>query len=175
MPNYADDLATHLVSRLSTTPSGAQVLSPVDLIYDIDGVDDQNVFTLFEAGDDYDRLIDNAYPGIVIVGPCVMLIPTGGFTRLNYLQDTNDATTPFPQDSPGQDFPGFLILIRSEVGDPQQGRDLADAVFQGLVNSPPTGYFASRAAGSESRWLKKDAKNRAIFGFNLTVSRDCVS
>ena len=171
----AQDVAEHLVTRVSTTPAGQQVLSPVDLVFDIDGVEDQNVFILFEAGDDFDNLVDNLYPGIVIAGPAVFLVPTGGFARIDYMADTADELTPAPQDWPGVNQPTLQVLIRSEVGEPQTGYDLAIAVYQGLSNSPPSGYFASRAASSEPRWLREDGKNRALYGFNLTLQIECLN
>ena len=142
---HPHEAAAHLVTRLSTTPTGQQVLSPVDLVWGDPAVLGQNVFVLRTRGaSELQGLV-----GSVPEGNCVFILPTGGFPTQRFLADTVTADLPAPQDWPGVYLPTLQYVIVSPKNDPDAGFELAEAVLLGVDKSPPPGYFSQVVVGGQ--------------------------
>ena len=146
-------IAQHLVTRISTSPTASQTLSPVDLVYG------ENCRPHREFPPSEDQSLSGAIPL-----ECVFIVPTSSGPEIVETGATDVTNT---ANWPRVRAPGFTITVRGRVGEYDRTAQLADAIYNGLHFNPPTDYLD--IALGEPVYVGEDPRNADIFTITGTA------
>jgi len=93
---------------------------------------------------------------------CIFVLPTGGLPARHYRSATGAEVR----------YPRAQVLVRSERGKFDQGKDDARAAYAALHRQPPAGYIEVEVLESEPSYIGTRESGEHRWTFNVQVTKE---